>query len=158
MPTEIATFAAGCFWGVEEAFRQLPGVVDTEVGFMGGQVEDPSYEEVCQKETGHAEVCQVTYDPEKTSYEALLDAFWQMHDPTQVNRQGPDVGDQYRSLIFFHTPDQQAAASVSKEKLAKSGRYHAPIATRITPASAFYPAEEYHQRYIEKRGGGACHI
>jgi peptide-methionine (S)-S-oxide reductase len=155
---EKATFGAGCFWGVEAAFRQLPGVTDTEVGYAGGTTENPTYRDVCTDETGHAEVVQVTYDPAKISYDQLLDLFWKSHDPTQVNQQGPDVGTQYRSAIFFHTPEQEATAKASKERLSKSGRFSRPIATEITPAPKFYRAEDYHQRYLEKRGLATCHI
>lgn len=155
---EIATFAAGCFWGVEESFRRLDGVVDTAVGYSGGHTESPTYREVCSDGTGHAEVVQVEYDPERISYEQLLEAFWEGHDPTQVNRQGPDVGSQYRSAIFFHTPEQEAAARAAKERLDASGRFRRPIATEITPASEFWRAEEYHQRYLEKRGAASCRV
>ncbi len=153
-----ATFAAGCFWGVEETFRQLPGVVDTAVGFMGGTTADPSYREVCGGRTGHAEVVHLEYDPARISYDALLDAFWNCHDPTTLNRQGPDVGDQYRSAIFYHTPAQEAAARASKDRLEVAGRFRRPIVTAIEPASAFWRAEEYHQRYLEKRGAAACRV
>lgn len=157
--TELATFGAGCFWGVEAAFRQLAGVVATTVGFMGGHVENPSYQDVCTKETGHVEVVQVEYDPEKISYEQLLAAFWECHDPTQVNRQGWDVGDQYRSVIFFHTPKQRKLAAELKEKLDASGNYKKPIATSIEPAQDFWKAEEYHQQYYEKKGiAPACKV
>ena len=153
-----ATFGAGCFWGVEEEFRKIPGVRDTAVGYSGGSLANPTYEDVCTDETGHAEVVEVDYDPEKTSYEALLDAFWNGHNPTQLNRQGPDVGRQYRSVIFFHTPEQEAAARASKERLEKSGRFPRPIVTEISPAQPFWRAEDYHQRYLEKRGLGTCHV
>ncbi len=153
-----ATFAAGCFWGVEETFRQLPGVVDTAVGFMGGTTANPSYREVCGGRTGHAEVVHLEYDPARISYDALLDAFWNCHDPTTLNRQGPDVGDQYRSAIFYHTPAQEAAARASKDRLEVAGRFRRPIVTAIEPASAFWRAEEYHQRYLEKRGAAACRV
>ena len=153
-----ATFAAGCFWGVEETFRQLPGVVDTAVGFMGGTTANPSYREVCSGRTGHAEVVHLEYDPARISYDALLDAFWNCHDPTTLNRQGPDVGDQYRSAIFYHTPAQEAAARASKDRLEVAGRFRRPIVTAIEPASAFWRAEEYHQRYLEKRGAAACRL
>ena len=156
--TETATFGAGCFWGVEAAFRQLPGVVDTAVGYSGGHMLNPTYKDVCADETGHAEVVQVTFDPAKLSYERLLDAFWQLHDPTQVNRQGPDFGTQYRSAIFFHSPEQEAAARKSKAALEATGKFRRPIATEITPAGPFYRAEEYHQRYLEKRGAASCHF
>lgn len=156
--TEQATFAAGCFWGVEAAFRKLPGVVDTAVGYMGGHVENPTYRQVCTDATGHAEVVHVEYDPQRISYEQLLDTFWDVHDPTQVNRQGPDYGSQYRSAVFYHTPGQQAAAEKSKAALEESGRLSRPVATEITPAGTFWRAEEYHQQYLEKRGAGSCHI
>ena len=155
---EKATFAAGCFWGVEETFRQLPGVVDTAVGFMGGTTSSPSYREVCAGGTGHAEVVQLTYDPSRVPYDELLEAFWSCHDPTSLNRQGPDVGDQYRSAIFYHTPEQEAAARASKERLDTAGRFRRPIVTAIEPAGEFWRAEEYHQRYLEKRGAAACRI
>lgn len=153
-----ATFGAGCFWGVEAAFRQVEGVVDTAVGYMGGTVEHPTYQQVCTDTTGHVEVVQVEYDPERVSYEALLDVFWACHDPTQVNRQGPDVGTQYRSVIFVHDEKQAAAAGASRERLDASGSYARPIATRIEPASTFWRAEEYHQRYLERRGLTSCRI
>ncbi|HEV2909253.1 MAG TPA: peptide-methionine (S)-S-oxide reductase MsrA [Candidatus Eremiobacteraceae bacterium] len=154
-----ATFGAGCFWGVESNFRQIPGVVDARVGYLGGTLDNPTYEDVCTDRTGHAEVVQVTYDPQKVAYEKLLDAFWTMHDPTQLNRQGPDYGTQYRSAIFFHTPEQEAIAKRSKEEAQRSGRFKRPIVTEITPASKFYEAEDYHQRYFEKRGiAPTCHI
>jgi peptide-methionine (S)-S-oxide reductase len=147
-----ATFAAGCFWGVETAFREVPGVIDVAVGYAGGTVADPSYEKVCTGRTGHAEAVEVDYDPKKVSYEDLLEVFWNAHDPTTPNRQGPDVGTQYRSAIFTHSPEQQAAALASKEKLEASGRLRAPVVKEITPAGPFYRAEDYHQRYFEKRG------
>jgi peptide-methionine (S)-S-oxide reductase len=156
--TELATFGAGCFWGVEAEFRKVPGVVDAIVGYSGGHTENPTYKEVCTDETGHAEVVQVTFDPAKVSYEQLLDAFFKLHDPTQVNRQGPDFGKQYRTAIFFHSPEQEAAAKKAKAALEASGKFRKPIATEITPAKAFYRAEEYHQRYLEKRGAASCHI
>ena len=155
---ETATFGAGCFWGIEAAFRNIPGVVDAAVGYSGGHKENPTYEDVCTDETGHAEVVQVTFDPSKLSYEKLLDAFWQMHDPTQVNRQGPDFGSQYRSAIFVHSPEQKAAAERSKAALQASGKFRKPIATEITAAGPFYRAEEYHQRYLEKKGAASCHF
>jgi peptide-methionine (S)-S-oxide reductase len=145
-----ATFAAGCFWGVEAAFRRVPGVTEVTVGYTGGQTEAPSYEQVCTGRTGHAEAVRVAYDPERVSYDELLAVFWDIHDPTQHNRQGPDVGTQYRSAIFYHDAEQEAAARASRER-AQAG-FSRPIATEITPASAFYPAEAYHQRYLEKRG------
>ena len=153
-----ATFGAGCFWGVEEDFRKIPGVRGTAVGYSGGALQNPTYEDVCSDRTGHAEVVEVDYDPERVSYETLLDAFWNGHNPTQLNRQGPDVGTQYRSVIFFHGPEQEAAARASKERLEKSGRYPRPVVTQIVPAEPFWRAEEYHQRYFEKRGGGSCHV
>ena len=151
-----AIFAAGCFWGVEAAFRKVQGVTSTEVGYSGGSFENPSYEDVCSGTTGHAEVVRVDYDPARVSYDALLDVFWESHDPSTLNRQGPDVGTQYRSAIFFLTPEQQAAAEASKAALATSGRYAQPIVTEITAASTFYRAEDYHQQYFEKRGVAAC--
>jgi peptide-methionine (S)-S-oxide reductase len=153
-----ASFAAGCFWGVEAAFRQVEGVLDTAVGYSGGRLENPTYEDVCSGRTGHAETVEVEYDPSRVSYEQLLDVFWENHDPTTLNRQGPDVGEQYRSAIFFHTPEQQAAATASKAKLEKSGKYKRPIVTQIQPASQFFRAEEYHQRYLEKHGLAHCRI
>jgi peptide-methionine (S)-S-oxide reductase len=155
---ETATFAAGCFWGVEAAFRQVKGVKATAVGFMGGRLDRPSYEDVCYRHTGHAEVVQVEFDPAQVSYDVLLDIFWDGHDPTQLNRQGPDIGEQYRSAIFFHSPEQHAAATASKERRNNSGAYRRPIVTEITPAKAFWKAEEYHQQYLEKHGLATCHI
>ncbi|MCI0355634.1 MAG: peptide-methionine (S)-S-oxide reductase MsrA [Acidobacteria bacterium] len=155
---QIATFGAGCFWGVEADFRDVKGVVDAVVGYSGGTLENPTYRDVCTDTTGHAEVVQVTFDPAQVSYEKLLEVFFSLHDPTTPNRQGPDVGTQYRSAIFFHTPEQEAEARAMKEKLQKSGRFARPVVTEITPASQFYRAEEYHQRYLEKRGLRACHI
>jgi len=153
-----ATFAAGCFWGVEATFRQLPGVTATRVGYTGGKTLNPTYKDVCTDTTGHAEAVEVDYDPSKVSYEKLLSVFWENHDPTQVDRQGPDWGTQYRSAIFFHTPEQEAEAKASKENLDKSGHYRKPIATQIVPAVTFYAAEDYHQQYLEKRGMATCHI
>ena len=153
-----ALFGAGCFWGVEAAFRQVEGVLATAVGYSGGRLENPTYENVCSGRTGHAEVVEVEYDPSKVTYEQLLDVFWENHDPTTLNRQGPDVGEQYRSAIFTLDPEQEAAARASKERLEKSGRYKRPIVTEITPASKFYRAEEYHQRYLEKHGLAHCRI
>lgn len=153
-----ATFGAGCFWGVEATFRRMDGVLSTAVGYMGGTMKNPTYEDVCTDETGHAEVVQVDYDPARVSYDALLKMFWENHDPTTPNRQGPDVGTQYRSVIFFHTPEQEAAAKASKEKLQKTGVYKRPIVTEVAPASEFYRAEEYHQQYLEKRGASHCSI
>jgi peptide-methionine (S)-S-oxide reductase len=140
----------GCFWGPEETFRKIEGVTSTSVGYMGGSLEDPSYEDVCTGRTGHAEVVQVEFDPARISYEELLEIFWSGHDPTTRNRQGPDIGTQYRSVVFFHGPEQEAAARASKEKLERSGRYRGEIVTEITPASRFYPAEERHQCYLAK--------
>lgn len=155
---EKATFGAGCFWGVEAAFRQVKGVTSTSVGYMGGTLRDPTYEDVCTDRTGHAEVVQVEFDPAQVSYEDLLRVFWENHDPTTLNRQGPDVGIQYRSVIFFHTPQQEAAAKASRDALAKSGRFKRPIVTEIVPATDFWRAEEYHQQYLEKRGLAHCHL
>lgn len=149
---EKAMFGGGCFWGVETTFRLVKGVTSATVGYSGGSLNDPTYEDVCSGKTGHAEVVQVEYDPSKVSYEELLEVFWNIHDPTILNRQGPDIGTQYRSAIFFHTPEQEAVAIASKEKLQNSGRYKRPIVTEITSASEFYRAEEYHQRYYEKHG------
>ncbi len=154
----VATFAAGCFWGVEAAFRQVPGVLDTAVGYSGGHTEDPTYKQVCSGRTGHAESVRVEYDPAKVSYEQLLATFWDIHNPTTPNRQGPDIGSQYRSVIFYHSPQQKAAALKSREELEKSGRFKRPIVTEIVEAGPFYRAEEYHQRYLEKRGAASCHV
>jgi peptide-methionine (S)-S-oxide reductase len=153
---EKATFAAGCFWGVEAAFRKVKGVVETTVGFTGGHYENPTYKDVCTGRTGHAEAVEVIFDPSKVSYEQLLDVFWHIHNPTTLNRQGPDIGMQYRSAIFYHDELQQKAAIASKERLETSGRLGAPIVTEIVPASRFYRAEEYHQRYLEKNKGAHC--
>jgi peptide-methionine (S)-S-oxide reductase len=155
--SEIATFGAGCFWGVEASFRKIPGVLDAVVGYSGGKTENPSYKDVCTDRTGHAEVVQVTFDPAIVRYEQLVEAFWLLHDPTQVNRQGPDFGTQYRTAIFFHSPEQEAIAKKAKAELDASGRFRKPIATEITPAGPFYRGEEYHQRYLEKRGAASCH-
>lgn len=155
---QSATFGAGCFWGVEAAFRNVAGVADAAVGYAGGTAPSPTYEEVCTDRTGHAEVVQVQFDPDVVSYEKLLDVFWNCHDPTQVNRQGPDFGTQYRSVIFYHSADQEAAARAAKETLQASGKYSKPIATQIEPAAEFHRAEEYHQQYLAKRGMGSCHI
>ena len=153
-----ATFGAGCFWGVEAAFAKIDGVISTEVGYLGGSLENPTYQDVCTGHSGHAEVVEVSFDPTRVSYENLLDAFWQMHDPTQFNRQGPDIGTQYRSAIFVHSPEQEEAARAAKEKLDGSGTFRRPIVTVIEKATTFYRAEEYHQRYLEKRGLGSCHL
>jgi peptide-methionine (S)-S-oxide reductase len=158
MEKEKAIFAAGCFWGVEAAFRQVPGVLATAVGYTGGTLANPTYRDVCSGRTGHAEAVEVEYDPARVSYDQLLQVFWENHDPTQVNRQGPDYGTQYRSAVFFRTPEQQAAARASKTRLEQGGRYRRPIATEITPAAAFYRAEDYHQQYLEKRGLASCRI
>jgi peptide-methionine (S)-S-oxide reductase len=155
MSTQTATFAAGCFWGVEDAFRRVPGVVEVVSGYTGGHVENPTYRQVCSHTTGHAEAVDVTFDPEKVDYDTLLNVFWQIHDPTQLNRQGPDVGDQYRSAIFTHGDGQRAAAIASRDR--EQGNRSRPIVTQIIPVTHFWPAEEYHQRYFEKNGG-ACHI
>ena len=153
-----ATFGAGCFWGVEAAFRQIPGVTSTAVGYLGGTMHNPTYYDVCSGRTGHAEVVEVTYDPERVTYDDLLTVFWENHDPTTLNRQGPDVGTQYRSAIFYHDDEQKDAAIRSKDERDRSGRYRRPIVTEITPASEFYMAEDYHQQYLEKRGLSSCHI
>lgn len=155
---EKASFAAGCFWGVEAAFRQVKGVISTAVGYEGGTYPNPTYEDVCSGTTGHAETVEVEYDPLQVSYEDLLKVFWENHDPTTLNRQGPDVGEQYRSAIFYHTPEQMAAALASKQALEKSGRFRRPVVTQIVPALRFYRAEEYHQQYLEKRGLAHCRI
>ena len=155
---EKATFAAGCFWGVEATFRQLPGVTSTRAGYIGGHTENPTYKEVCTDRTGHAEAVEVEFDPAKIPYTDLLKVFWENHDPTQVNRQGPDWGSQYRTAIFFHSPEQQKEALASKDALEKAHRYAKPIATQIVPATTFWEAEDYHQQYLEKRGMATCHI
>ena len=157
--TEKAIFGAGCFWGVEAAFRAVKGVSEVVSGYSGGHFKNPSYHDVCTGKTGHAEVVQVKYDSSQVDYDALLNVFWDCHNPTTRNQKGPDVGTQYRSAIFFYTPQQEAAAKASREKLEQSGRWGEPIVTEISPAGEFYPAEEYHQRYLEKRGiTGHCHI
>jgi peptide methionine sulfoxide reductase msrA/msrB len=156
---QVATFAAGCFWGVEFAFRTVPGVLKTTVGYTGGLAKNPTYEQVCSHATGHAEAVRVEFAPSKVSYEKLLENFWAIHDPTTVNRQGPDIGDQYRSAIFYNSPEQEKEARALKEKLEKSGKFKRPIVTEITPAVEFYKAEDYHQRYFEKRGmRPQCHL
>jgi len=154
----IATFAAGCFWGVEDAFRGVKGVKSTTVGYTGGHTKNPTYKEVCSHTTGHAEAVEVEFDPQQVSYQKLLDLFWEIHDPTQLNRQGPDVGTQYRSAIFFHDAEQEAAARASKAAQEKSGKYHGPVVTEVAPAPEFYRAEDYHQQYFEKRGVKSCHF
>ncbi len=154
-----ATFGAGCFWGVEALFRKVPGVVDAVSGYTGGTLVNPTYEQVCNSETGHAEAVEVTYDSEKVSYERLLEVFWMNHNPTTLNQQGPDRGSQYRSVIFYHDEEQKKLAEASKETLAQSGKWQKPIVTEITPAETFYKDEEYHQRYFEKLGiEPTCHI
>ena len=155
---EKATFAAGCFWGVEAAFRQVKGVVSTRAGYTGGTLKNPTYRDVCTDRTGHAEAVDVEYDPTRVSYDDLLKVFWRIHDPTTLNRQGPDFGTQYRSAVFFHNSEQEAAARASKEQLQGSGSHKRPIVTEITAAGEFHPAEEYHQRYLEKRGQASCAI
>ncbi len=153
-----ATFAAGCFWGVEAIFRQIPGVASTRVGYIGGKTENPTYKEVCTDRTGHAEAVEIDFDPTKVSYGELLNIFWENHDPTQLNRQGPDWGTQYRSAIFYHSPEQKAEAEASKQALENARRYSKPITTQIVPAPTFYAAEDYHQQYLEKRGLASCHV
>lgn len=155
---EKAAFGAGCFWGVELAFRQLEGVAHTAAGYMGGHTENPTYKDVCSDTTGHAEVVYIEYDPAVISYDALLDTFWRCHNPTQLNRQGPDVGSQYRSAIFTYSAAQQEAAESSRARLSASGKYADKIVTTISPAATFYKAEEYHQQYLEKRGLATCHL
>ncbi|MGH2678579.1 MAG: peptide-methionine (S)-S-oxide reductase MsrA [Actinomycetota bacterium] len=157
MTTEKATFGAGCFWGVEYVYRRVPGVIDVQVGYSGGITPNPTYEEVCSHTTGHAEVAQVTFDPDQVSFDQLLEIFWAMHDPTQIDRQGPDIGDQYRSVVFAHSAEQQQAVEASKERA--QPRFGQPIATKVQPLEAFYPAEGYHQAYYEKNGHTPyCHV
>lgn len=158
MALEVAMFGAGCFWGVEAEFRELPGVMDAAVGYAGGTLDQPTYEDVCTGETNHAEVVQVSFDPSKISYEALLKAFWENHDPTTLNRQGPDRGTQYRSVVFFHTPQQEIAARKMLVELENRRKFPRPIVTQIEPAPQFHRAEEYHQRYLAKRGQGSCRL
>ena len=153
----VATFGAGCFWGVELTFQKTKGVTSTSVGYTGGTTNNPTYEDVCTGRSGHAEVVQVEFDPSIVSYEELLDVLWGCHDPTTLNRQGPDRGTQYRSAIYYHSPDQEASAKASKGKADKSGRFSSPIVTEITSAPEYYEAEDYHQKYLEKRGMGSCH-
>jgi len=155
---EKATFGAGCFWGVEVKFGQIPGVLETTVGYEGGELEHPTYKEVCTDRTGHAEVVEIAYDPARASYEQLLDAFFELHDPTQLNRQGPDFGTQYRSSIFYHSDAQRMAAEKKIEELKVEGRFTKPIVTQVVPAETFWKAEEYHQKYLERRGLATCHI
>ncbi|MBL8880755.1 MAG: peptide-methionine (S)-S-oxide reductase MsrA [Phycisphaerales bacterium] len=158
MNLQTAMFGAGCFWGVEETFRQTKGVVKTEVGYAGGNVDNPTYKQVCTDRTGHAEVVRIEFNPALVSYEQLLDIFWANHNPTTLNRQGPDVGSQYRSAVFYFTPEQKATAEASKERLEKSGKWKKPIVTEITEAKPFWRAEDYHQQYLAKRGLSNCHV
>ena len=155
---EKATFGAGCFWGVQTIFDQVAGVVETKVGYEGGTLDNPTYRDVCTDRTGHAEVLEITYDPDRVSYQELLEVFFSTHDPTQLNRQGPDRGTQYRSVIFYHSPEQQQAATAAIAKLTAARKFSQPIVTQVVPASTFWPAEEYHQKYLEKRGLANCHI
>lgn len=156
MGMQKATFAAGCFWGVESTFQQIDGVVSTQVGYVGGTTPSPTYKQVCSSTTGHAEAVEVTYDPETVGYDKLLEVFWSSHNPTTMNRQGPDVGSQYRSAIFFYDTDQEAAAKKSKDALAESGKFKQPIVTQIVPATTFHRAEEYHQSFLAKQGRTSC--
>lgn len=158
MAIETAIFAAGCFWGVEAAFRELKGVLDATVGYTGGHKEDPNYKDVCTGNTGHAEACEVKFDNEVITFDQLLDAFWKMHDPTQLNRQGPDIGTQYRSAVFFHSPEQEEKTKASMKELFESKKTRGPICTQVVPAQKFWPAEEYHQNYCAKTGRGFCHM
>jgi peptide-methionine (S)-S-oxide reductase len=155
---EKATFGAGCFWGVEAAFAQIPGVTETAVGYEGGATDRPTYKDVCSNSTGHAEVVEITFDPAKVSYQTLLGAFFELHDPTQLNRQGPDWGTQYRSAVFFHSPAQEQAARATIESLKEQHRFAKPIVTQVVPAQTFWRAEDYHQKYLQKRGLASCHI
>jgi methionine-S-sulfoxide reductase len=156
--TEAAMFGAGCFWGVEAIFRKQPGVLATEVGFAGGHVKNPTYKQVCYTDTGHAEVVRIVFDPTKVTYQRLVDLFFKLHDPTQVNRQGPDIGTQYRTVIFFYGDEQKAVAEKTKAALGASGKFRRPIATQIVAAPEFYRAEDYHQQYLEKTGRDSCHL
>ncbi len=158
MTTEKATFGAGCFWGVELEFQNAPGVVATRVGYAGGKIDNPTYKQVCYENTNHAEVVEVEFDPEKTTYEALVRLFFTLHDPTQVNRQGPDVGDQYRTVVFAHSPEQAETARRVKDEVSASGKFRRPVATTIEPAPTFWVAEDYHQSYLAKRGMASCHV
>ncbi len=158
MEYEHATFAAGCFWGIQSAFEKKLGIINTTVGYMGGHTKNPTYKQVCTNTTGHAEVLQITFNPEQITYQELLTIFWDIHDPTQYHRQGPDIGSQYRSAIFYHTPTQKIVAEQSKKQQQQSGKYSKEIVTEITPATNFYPAEDYHQHYFEKQGINACPI
>jgi peptide-methionine (S)-S-oxide reductase len=155
---ETATFGAGCFWGVEVRFQQEPGVTETAVGYEGGKLDNPTYKDVCTDRTGHAEVVEVKFDPAKVSYQRLLDLFFELHDPTQLNRQGPDWGAQYRSAVFFHSPEQEVAAKATIARLNEQKAFKKPIVTQVVPAETFWRAEEYHQKYLEKRGAVSCHI
>lgn len=155
---EKATFAAGCFWGVEARFQQLPGVIATAVGYEGGSLANPSYQQVCTDRTGHAEAVEIDFDPSKIGYQQLLDEFFALHDPTQLNRQGPDWGAQYRSVVFYHSPEQEKAAKETIARLTAEKRFSKPIVTQVVPAETFWRAEEYHQKYLEKRGMASCHI
>lgn len=155
---EKATFGAGCFWGVQTTFDQIAGVIETSVGYEGGALERPTYQQVCTDRTGHAEVLEISFDPEQVSYQKLLDVFFSAHNPTQLNRQGPDRGTQYRSAIFYHSPEQQQTASDTIARLTAGHQFSQPIVTQVVPAAAFWPAEEYHQKYLEKRGMANCHI
>jgi peptide-methionine (S)-S-oxide reductase len=155
---EKATFGAGCFWGVELRFQQVPGVTATAVGYEGGKMDQPSYRDVCTDATGHAEVVEIDFEPEKVSYQQLLDLFFELHDPTQLNRQGPDWGTQYRSVVFFHSPEQEAAAKETIARLTAEKQFAKPIVTQVVPAQTFWRAEEYHQKYLERRGAASCHI
>lgn len=154
----VATFGAGCFWGVEETFREIPGVTDTAVGYMGGRTANPTYEEVCTDTTGHAEVVQVTYNPDEVSYEELLKVFWENHNPTTLNQQGPDFGEQYRSVVFYHDEEQKELAEVTRKQVDESGKWKNPVVTQVVPAEPFNRGEEYHQRYFQKRGIKSCGI
>ena len=158
MSEQTASFAAGCFWGVEARFREVPGVLDAISGYMGGHTDNPNYKQVCSGDTGHAEAVQVTFDDEQVSYSELLDLFFDMHNPTTLNRQGPDFGSQYRSVAFWHDPQQRDLAEQRIRELNASGKWSSPIVTQVVPASRFWRAEEYHQRYFEKNGGGFCHV
>jgi peptide-methionine (S)-S-oxide reductase len=158
VPAEVATFGAGCFWGVEQILSRQPGVLATSVGYMGGQVDNPTYEMVCTDTTEHAEVVQVTFDPAAISYRALIDVFWHLHDPTQVDRQGPDVGRQYRSVVYTHSAEQEAIARETRDAINASGKLRRPVATEIAPAATYWVAEKYHQQYFDKRGVDGCHL
>lgn len=157
-PTEKATFAAGCFWGIEQLFQKTPGVIRTRVGYMGGHTQNPTYQEVCTDKTGHAEAVEIIFDPDQISYAELLNIFWDNHNPTTLNRQGPDIGSQYRSVVFYHTREQAETANNKKQELEDSGRFQQPIVTQIVAADIFYPAEEYHQNYLNKHGQSGCDL